>query len=135
MKSQGNIRGKRPNRINAIAVAKMMAEMTGGAATMPRLKEVSGLAHNTILGYLRAMRAEGVCHIAKWERDSKGRMTLAAHAIGRFPDAPKNLVPRREIEARRRIKVAIKEAPSKYEGSVLYKRLKDLRARMEASFQ
>lgn len=81
-----------------MSYAKLVGAMYGRAASVDELVKQTGLSRHTVADYIRALRRERLAHVAEWVRDSTGRTRIARYAVGRFPDAPKPIVSRKEIE-------------------------------------
>lgn len=93
-----------------MSYAKLVGAMYGKAASVDELVAQTGLSRHTVADYIRALRRERLAHIAEWQKDSTGRTRIARHAMGRFPDAPKPVVSRREIERNRKARKEREEA-------------------------
>lgn len=81
-----------------MSYAKLVGAMYGRAASVDELVAQTGLSRHTVADYIRALRRERLAHIAEWAQDSTGRTRIARHAMGRFPDALKPVVSRKDIE-------------------------------------
>lgn len=82
-------RRKNAVRVNAIAVAQIIAALNTSAYTAYDLKEISGLSIQTVRHYLKALYKAKAIHIADWTEDGRGNRTARAFMIGNFPDAKK----------------------------------------------
>lgn len=77
---------KKPVRLGALSVAKVIAALMKGPCSVPDLMALSGLSSNTVHEYMRALRKEGVVHIGAWERDATGRESLRVYKFGAGKD-------------------------------------------------
>ena len=82
-------RRKNAVRVNAIAVAQIIAALNTSAYTAYDLEEISGLSIQTVRHYLKALYKAKAIHIADWTEDGRGNRTTRAFMIGNFPDAKK----------------------------------------------
>jgi hypothetical protein len=98
-------KGNQSTRPGHIAVAKMIAALVDAPQTSYDLIEASGLCHTTIRGYVRMLRKEGVLHVAAWEPDASGRMSLRAYMLGKGRDVRKPLPQFDHNEFQRRLRV------------------------------
>lgn len=99
---------KRPIKINALAVAKVMKSLLDGPCSINELRDVSGLGLNTISRYLNAMVKEKCVHVSAWEKDSMGRDALRVFSLGYGVTAKKTRKSKVQLAAeriaRRRVK-------------------------------
>lgn len=72
--------------LNATALAVFFECLLDGPHTVFELTEESGLHLNTVRKVLRILKRHERIHVAAWEPDSMGRMTIAAFALGKKPD-------------------------------------------------
>lgn len=77
----------RCSRVSHVAVAKMVAAIVNGPATIADMACESGLSEQTVRGYVRALRKSRAVHVAGRELDSRGRQSIKAYAFGGKPDA------------------------------------------------
>ena len=91
-------------RLGPLSVAKIMRALLDGPCSMPELQHSSGLSSNTLHGYMRALRKEGVVHISGWEKDATGRDSLRVFKLGPGKDAPRRRKPKAQVarECRKR---------------------------------
>lgn len=91
-------------RLGPLSVAKIMRALLDGPCSMRELQHTSGLSVNTLHGYLRALRKEGVVHISGWEKDATGRDSLRVFSLGPGKDAPRRRKPKAQVarECRKR---------------------------------
>lgn len=82
-------RRKNAVRVNAIAVAQIIAALNTSAYTAYDLEEISGLSIQTVRHYLKALYKAKAIHIADWAEDGRGNRTTRAFMIGDLPDAKK----------------------------------------------
>ena len=82
-------RRKNAVRVNAIAVAQIIAALNTSAYTAYDLEEISGLSIQTVRHYLKALYKAKAIHIADWTEDGRGNRTTRAFMIGNFSDAKK----------------------------------------------
>lgn len=87
----------RPVRLGPLSVAKIMRALLDGPCSMPELRYISGLSINTLHGYMRALRKEGVVHISGWEKDATGRDSLRVFKLGAGRDAPRRRKPKAQV--------------------------------------
>lgn len=79
----------RPNKINHLSVAKMLAYLIEVPATPNELAEHTGLHPKTTRKYMHALHDEGVAHISGWEPDSQGKPRTPVYTFGSGKDAKK----------------------------------------------
>lgn len=100
-------RGCKRLRINAISVAKLMRALQLDACTLHELVDETGMALCTCRSYVKALHAEGGCHIVGWEKDGRGRHTTPVWRAGEGRDMPRpSLKPAQraaQYRARRRL--------------------------------
>lgn len=101
---------RRETTQHAIAFAVLLRELLGGPCTALELSAETGMRHETVLGWIRAMRRQHVLYVAAWVEDSAGRRTTAAYRIGDKPDAIRNPMPRIEVVRRYRARAAVRAA-------------------------
>lgn len=95
---------------HAIAFAVILRELLDGPCTALELAAETGMRHETVLGWIRAMRRQSVLHVAQWVEDSQGRRGTAAYSLGNKPDAPRRPMQRREIVKRYRQRAPVRAA-------------------------
>ena len=78
---------KKPVKINALSVAKMMSALIKGPCSVSDLIEVSGLSLNTVRGYVRALRSEKLIYVSAGKKCSLGRDIIRVWSLGNKPDA------------------------------------------------
>lgn len=78
---------KKPVRLGALSMAKVVAALMRGPCSVPDLMALSGLSCNTVHEYMRALRKESVVHIGAWARDATGRESLRVYQWGAGKDA------------------------------------------------
>lgn len=93
---------RRDTYVSAVAWSVIVRSLLEGPCTALELCEETGLRHETILGYVRALRRQHAIHVARWVEDSHGRRTTAAYMLGNKPDAKRQPVPARVVKARYR---------------------------------
>lgn len=96
---------KSPVRISHLSSALLMATLYSGAHTLAELAEESGLHPITVGQYVRALRKQGICYIAGWSEDTRGRLTRAEYRFGAKPDVarpPARSTAQRSREQRQR---------------------------------
>lgn len=79
--------GKRLNKTNALAYAKLMKALIPGTLTFEELTEECGLHYHTVRAICNALHDEGAAHIAMWEKDARGRDALRIYKLGEGKDA------------------------------------------------
>lgn len=82
----GSPKGKPKNRLNAVLYATLLAELVEGPTTRQEMIDHTGLSRQTILSLVRALHERGLIHVASWERDSRGKHSIAAFQFGRAKD-------------------------------------------------
>ena len=104
-------RTRRPRQAcqNAVAWAVIVRELLTGHCTALELAEVTGLRHETVLGYLRALKRQNAIYVAARVEDSNGRKSTASYALGDKPDAPRTPMSRNVIKQRYRAKAPQRE--------------------------
>lgn len=95
---------------HAVAFAVMLRELLDGPCTAIELAAQTGMRHETVLGWIRAMRRQRVLYVAFWVEDAAGRRTTAAYRLGDKPDAPRRPMPRIDIVRRYRKRLTIRAA-------------------------
>lgn len=98
----------RPVRLGPLSVAKVMKTLLDGPSTVAELQDASGLSVSTLYEYLRALRKEGVVHVAGWEKDATGRESVRVFKLGPGKDVPRQRKSKAQIarECRQRKSVA-----------------------------
>lgn len=81
----------------AMCMAAMIREMQDGPCTALELVEVTGLRHETVLAWLRALRRYSVIYVSDWVKDTSGRYNTRAYSMGNHLDAPRRRKSRIEI--------------------------------------
>lgn len=97
---------KKPVRLGALSMAKVISALLEGPCSVLELMGLSGLSANTVHEYMRALRKEGVVHIGAWEKDSTGRESLRIFQFGPGKDVPRRKKSKAQIakECRQRKK-------------------------------
>lgn len=95
---------RRVIKINAISQARLIALMLEGIYTCRELAEETGLHYVTVLQYTRELRRAGAAHIARWEKDERGRDNLKIYQIGQGRDARRQRLTAAQRQARCRAK-------------------------------
>lgn len=85
--SGGSPKGKPKNRLNAVLYATLLAELIEGPTTRQEMADHTGLSRQTILSLVRALHERGLIHIASWEKDARGKHSIAAFRFGSGRDA------------------------------------------------
>jgi predicted ArsR family transcriptional regulator len=85
---------------HAIAFAIIVRELLEGPCTALELAEETGVRHETMLGWIRALRRQHAIHVSSWVEDTYGRRSTAAYVLGNKPDAPRR--PMAPIDIKRR---------------------------------
>lgn len=96
--------GVKQVKLNAVMFSMMLEEMLDGPATAQTMADHSGMHIVTVQRTLRAMYRRGVVHIAGWERDQAGRMTVRVFGLGRGRDAKKPITHRSEQNRKYRLR-------------------------------
>lgn len=84
---------------NAIVWSVLVSEFLDGPSTALELKDATGMRHETIMGYIRALRRQRAVYVAAWVDDTAGRRTTAAYALGKQRDAKR--IPKKPIDIKR----------------------------------
>lgn len=87
---------------HAIAFAIILRELLDGPCTARELAEETGMRHDTILGWIRAMRRQHALYVSSWVEDTNGRRSVAAYSLGRKADAQRRPMPTIDIKRRYR---------------------------------
>ncbi len=103
---------KKPVKLGALSMAKVISALLDGPCSVPELMGQSGLSSNTVHEYMRALRKEGVVHIGAWEKDATGRESLRIFKFGAGKDVPRTRKSKAQIarECRMRKKAALQLA-------------------------
>jgi hypothetical protein len=99
--------GRKQVKLNAVMFAMMLEELLSGPCTAQHLADYTGMYVLTVQRTLRAMYRRGVVHIAGWERDLAGRMTVRVFGLGPGKDAKKQVKSRAEMNREYRARKAI----------------------------
>lgn len=102
----GLTRQKNVIRVNAMAVAQMIAALSSAPHSAYELEEISGLSIQTVRYYLKALHKAKAIYIADWTEDGRGNRTTRSFMIGNEDDAKK---PQR---------ISAKEACAKYRAKI-----------------
>lgn len=78
-----------PCTINHVSAAILVESLMEGPSTVPEISSDTGLSYTTVRRYVRALYLRKLCHVAGWDADTFGRMTLRAYKLGRGKDAIK----------------------------------------------
>lgn len=78
---------KPKNRLNAVLYATLLAELVAGPTTRQELIDHTGLSRQTILSLVRALHERGLIHVASWEKDGRGKHSIASFQFGSGRDA------------------------------------------------
>lgn len=102
---------KKPVRLGALSMAKVVRALLDKPRSVPELMDVSGLSTNTVHEYMRALRKEGVVHIGAWRRDATGRESLRVFKFGPGKDAARAKKSKAQIarECRERKREALQQ--------------------------
>lgn len=104
---------KKPVRLGALSMAKVISALLDGPCSVPELVGLSGLSANTVHEYMRALRKEGVVHIGAWEKDATGRESLRIFKFGPGKDVARGKKSKAQIakECRQRKKAVQRVDP------------------------
>jgi transcription initiation factor IIE alpha subunit len=94
--------GSKQVKLNAVMFSMMLEELLDGPATAQTIAEYTGMAQLTVNKTFRAMYRRGVVHIAGWELDQAGRMTVRVFGLGPGRDARKPIKKRSEMNQKYR---------------------------------
>lgn len=89
----------RQARVSYIAFSMILDELLSGATTTQALADASGLTRRYCAKLMAVLHGRKVVHIASWEADSLGRMSIAAYALGHGKDAARK--PKTKLEINR----------------------------------
>lgn len=92
---------------HAIAFAVVVRELLTGPCTARELAEETGMRHETVLGWIRALKRYRAIHVSSWVEDSAGRRGTAAYSLGDKPDAARR--PMEPIDIKRRYRLRSKQ--------------------------
>lgn len=87
---------------HAIAFSVIVRELLLGPCTALELADETGMRHETVLGWIRALRRQRAIHVSSWVEDSAGRRSTAAYSLGDKPDAKRQPMPAIDIKRRYR---------------------------------
>lgn len=93
-------RTRRPSTINHVSAALLVESLMEGPSTVYEIASDTGLSYTTVRRYVRALYLRRLCHVAGWDADTFGRLTLRAYKLGRAKDAIKPPAPSRAERAR-----------------------------------
>jgi DNA-binding transcriptional ArsR family regulator len=96
--------GSKQVKLNAVMFAMLLEELMDGPATAQTIADYTGMAPLTVNKTFRALYRRGVVHIAGWEKDLAGRMTVRVFGLGRGRDAKKPIKKRSELNRKYRLK-------------------------------
>jgi hypothetical protein len=94
--------GKKSYKVNAVALAKLLAALRDGPCTYWELHDATGLHYNTLRNYINAMRREKLLYVCEWEKDRFNRDMLAVFAWGDGKDKKKQKMTVAQRKARHR---------------------------------
>jgi DNA-binding transcriptional regulator LsrR (DeoR family) len=80
----------RQRRIGHLSLSKMTRLLMTRPVSYDDIAAQTGLTRQTVGIYVRAMRQEGICHVADWRQDKQGHMTVRCWALGFRPDKGKH---------------------------------------------
>lgn len=90
---------------HAVAFAIIVRELLTGPCTAKELAEETGMRHETVLGWIRALRRQGAIYVSSWVEDTNGRRSTAAYSLGNKPDAARRPMPAIDIKRRYHLRV------------------------------
>lgn len=100
--------GKKQVKLNAVMFSMLIEDLLCGPCTAQDIAEHSGMHVLTVQRTLRAMYRRKVLHIASWERDAAGRMSIRVFALGSGRDAKKPIKPRSQMNREWRARKVMK---------------------------
>lgn len=89
--------------------AKLIKHLQEGEYTCRELAELTDLHYVTVLEYTKALKDQGLIHIAKWDRDALGRDAIKVYVWGGGADAPRRTLGRTEQQRRYRARRMLRE--------------------------
>lgn len=89
---------------HAVAFAIVVRELLTGACTAKELAEETGMRHETVLGWIRAMKRQRAIYVSSWVEDANGRRGTAAYSLGDKPDAARRPLAASDIKRRYRLR-------------------------------
>ena len=97
--------------MGALCYARMIEMMLHGTFSCREIADETGLHYVTVLEYTRELYRAGACHIAHWDKDSRGRDMIKIYKIGKGQDAKRHKLTKAErAERYRSKKAAVREA-------------------------
>lgn len=99
--------GKKQVKLNAVMFAMMLEELLSGPCTAQDIADYTGMSLLTVQRTLRAMYRRKVLHVAAWERDVAGRMTVRVFGLGAGKDAKAPITTRSEMNRKYRLRKAM----------------------------
>ena len=91
-------------KVNAMSQAQLIKLLLDGDRTCAELAEESGLHYVTVLDYTRALHKAGAVHIARWDKDIRGRDVLKIYKLGAGKDAKRQRLTSAQRQERVRVK-------------------------------
>lgn len=89
-------------KVSHEVLAKTMQLLLHESVTAQQLSSHTGVHLETAKTWLRALRVEGVIHVAGWLQDSAGRDAIPVYGLGNLPNQPRAKMSRAEISRRYR---------------------------------
>lgn len=68
--------------VGPVKQARMLVAIERRAHTYSELEAISGLKHESVAIWIKALRNHGLVYISNWNKDSLGRSTVPAFAWG-----------------------------------------------------
>jgi hypothetical protein len=89
-------------KVSHEVLAKTMQLLLQDDVTAQQLSSHTGVHLITAQEWLRALRVQGVIHVAGWLQDSLGRDAIPVYGMGNMPNQPRAKMTRAEISRRYR---------------------------------
>ena len=97
-------------KMGAVLYGRMVEMMLHGTFSCTEIAEETGLHYVTVLEYARELHRAGACHIAHWDKDSRGRDVIKIYKIGAGKDAKREKMTKAERAQRyRERKAAVRQ--------------------------
>lgn len=87
-------------KVNCATFCQLIKLLQEGTRTCTELAEDTGLHKLTVYLYCREFYNSGLIHIAGWEEDSAGRMTMRVYMWGPGKDVKKIIMSKKERTAK-----------------------------------
>lgn len=118
-------------KINAHFYAKLIKAMIPGDLNCQELADETGLHYVTVLEYTRELHKAKAAHIARWEKDSRGRDVIKVYKLGTGKDAVRQRLTGAERQERVRARRAAAQKAAVLAGTGRYVAAANGRLRFE----